>query len=97
MARLSLTSSTRPLLHTSTTIPRFLAPAAIAHQARTYAAGVPPRNSSNKQKDKKENKKRVFKTYRVDKLDKMQQFTLCDAIRYAPTKPSRSPLENGRN
>lgn len=79
LARLSLTSPARPILPQST-VPRFLAPAtatATAQQTRTYAA--------NPQKDKKEKKKRrVHKNFRVDRLDKMQQFSLCDAIRYVP-------------
>lgn len=83
LARLSLTTPARPTLQS--TVPRFLAPAATAHQVRNYAA--------NPQKDKKEKKKRrVHKNYRVDRLDKMQQFSLCDAIRYAllPCPPGSS-------
>ncbi|KAJ4388844.1 hypothetical protein N0V93_006305 [Gnomoniopsis smithogilvyi] len=74
LARLNLTTPTRPIIQS--TVPRFLAPAATSHQARKYAA--------NPQKDKKEKKKkRVYKNYRVDPLKRMQQFSLCDAIRYA--------------
>lgn len=72
LARLSLTTPARPILQS--TVPRFLAPAVTAHQARTYAVGNP-------QKDKKK-KRRTHKNFRVDRLDKMQQFSLCDAIRY---------------
>ncbi|KAF3771358.1 ribosomal protein L1 [Cryphonectria parasitica EP155] len=74
LARLSLATPCRPLLQTP--IPRFLAPAAIAQQARN-ASG---RQSGNKKEKKK---RRQFKAYRVDRLDNMQQFSLCDAIRYA--------------
>lgn len=73
LARMSLTTPTR-----STIIPRFLAPAVVAQQARTYAV--------QNQKQKKE-KKKVYKNFRVDKLDKMEQFSLCDAIRYVSQQP----------
>lgn len=76
LARLSLATPSRPLIQT--TIPKFLAPAAIAQQQTRTAAGRP--GGSGKKKDNKK-KKRQFKAFRVDRLDKMQQFSLCDAIR----------------
>ncbi|CAN8096125.1 unnamed protein product [Discula destructiva] len=82
LARLSLTASTRPLIQTTTIIPRFLAPAAVAaQQARTYAAA--PASSQQKGGKKVVKKKKQYKNYRADRLDKMQQFSLCDAIRYS--------------
>lgn len=46
-------------------------------QQTRNASGRP--SGSKKDKDKK--KKRQFKAFRVDRLDNMQQFSLCDAIR----------------
>lgn len=80
LARMSITSPTR-----TTIIPRFLAPAVVARQARTYAV--------QNQKDKKKEKKKVHKTFRVDKLDQLEQFSLCDAIRYVSQQlPPHAPI-----
>jgi len=78
---MSFTTSTR-----TTIIPRFLAPAVTGQQARAYAG-------QNSQKDKKKEKRKVHKNYRVDKLDKLQQFSLCDAIRYVDQQlPTYMPI-----
>ncbi|KUI71073.1 50S ribosomal protein L1 [Cytospora mali] len=74
MARLSLATTSRPAIQN--TIPKFLAPSIVAQQTRN-ASGRPSGAR------KREKKKRTFKGFRVDRLDGMQQFALCDAVRYA--------------
>jgi large subunit ribosomal protein L1 len=73
MARLSLATTSRPTIQS--TIPKYLAPSIVAQQTRN-ASGRP---SGPK---KREKKRKQHKSFRVDRLDSMQQFALCDAVRY---------------
>ncbi|KAL1836215.1 hypothetical protein VTJ49DRAFT_5422 [Mycothermus thermophilus] len=82
MARLSLAAPARPLLlgsaTSASTIPKFLLPAAAAtttwHQVRHASGGGGMR--------KRVKKKKAHKTFRTYDLSQMQQFSLCDAMRY---------------
>lgn len=76
MARLSLTTASRPTIQAA--IPRYLAPSVVAVAQQTRNASGRPTGAR-----KKEKKRRQHKAFRVDRLDKMEQFSLCDAVRYA--------------
>ncbi|KAL2277486.1 hypothetical protein FJTKL_15403 [Diaporthe vaccinii] len=76
MARLSLATSSRPTIQS--VIPRYLAPSVVAAAQQTRNASGRPSGAR-----KREKKRRIHKGFRVDRLDNMQQFSLCDAIRYA--------------
>ncbi|POS75693.1 50S ribosomal protein L1 [Diaporthe helianthi] len=76
MARLSLTTASRPTIQVA--IPRYLAPSIVTVAQQTRNASGRSSGARNKEKKKKQHK-----GYRVDRLDKMQQFSLCDALRYA--------------
>ncbi|KAJ9134299.1 Ribosomal protein L1 [Pleurostoma richardsiae] len=71
LARLSLTSTVRP---SATSIPRFLLPSAVS-QARHA--------SQKSSKAANTRKRKQHKAFKVEDLSKVEQFSLCDAIRYA--------------
>ncbi|GAB1314469.1 mitochondrial 54S ribosomal protein mrpl1 [Madurella fahalii] len=73
LARPSLLAPVRPAL--TSAIPRFLAPSAMASWARYASGGGGMRKRPTK-------KKKTYKTFRCYDLSPMEQFSLCDAMRY---------------
>ncbi|KAL2130247.1 hypothetical protein VTI74DRAFT_6705 [Chaetomium olivicolor] len=74
LARLNLAAPARPTV--SSTIPQFLLPSAAATPVVRYASG------GGGMRKRPAKKKKVYKTFRCYDLSPMQQFTLCDAMRY---------------
>ncbi|KAK4149978.1 ribosomal protein L1-like protein [Chaetomidium leptoderma] len=72
LARLSLTAPARPTV--ARTIPKFLLPAAAAPLVRHAGAGGMRKRPAKK--------KKVYKSFRCFDLGPMEQFSLCDAMRY---------------
>lgn len=83
MARLSLSSATRPTVISR--IPKFLAPVAAVATPSTvrYASG-----NAMKMKKRTPKKKKTYKTFRTYDLSPMEQMTLCDAMRYVRPSPA---------
>lgn len=73
LARISLSAPLRPTA--VSTIPRFLLPSAAAPLARHASGGGGMRKKTPK-------KKKVYKTFRSYDLTPMEQYSLCDAMRY---------------
>ncbi|KAB5547393.1 ribosomal protein L1-like protein [Coniochaeta sp. 2T2.1] len=82
MARLSLSTSSRPCTSSATPIPRFLLPTAghAPSQQKRFASG---NQRSGGLKKKEEKKKKTHKSFRSYDLSDQEQFSLCDAIRYS--------------
>ncbi|OIW30182.1 ribosomal protein L1 [Coniochaeta ligniaria NRRL 30616] len=81
MARLSLSASSRPSASSAISIPRFLLPlAGHASSQSRFASGS---QRAGGQKKKEEKKKKTHKSFRSYDLSDQEQFSLCDAIRYA--------------
>ena len=86
MARLSLVAPIRrPAI---STIPNFLLPSVAAPQIRHASGSGGGAGGMRKRPDKK---KKVYKTYRSYDLSPMQQFSLCDAMRYGGQPSRRMP------
>jgi large subunit ribosomal protein L1 len=89
LARLSISAAPRPTVRT---LPRFLIPSlasGVINGSRGFAAKKGPNIVSPKEKAERDarraklaKKKRRFKDFRVPDLNKLDQFTLCDAMRY---------------
>ncbi|KAK0667025.1 putative mitochondrial LSU ribosomal protein L1 precursor [Cercophora samala] len=75
LARLSLSTPTRPTV--ASTIPKFLVPSVATPQVRHASGG-----SGGGMRKKPVKKKKTYKTFRSYDLTPMEQFTLCDAMRY---------------
>ncbi|KAL2163019.1 hypothetical protein VTH06DRAFT_6855 [Thermothelomyces fergusii] len=73
LARLTLASPSRPIV--TSTIPKFLLPAATASPFVRYASG----GGGTRKRPKKKKQHKTFRTY---DLSQMEQFSLCDAMRY---------------
>ena len=79
LARLSLAATSRPTI--VSTIPRYLAPAAV--QTRWKSAGTSAMQAREREKEKMKRKRRQqrFKEYKYATPSKEEQFSLCDAMR----------------
>lgn len=75
LARLSLTTPARPT--TAPLIPKFLLPTTTVPLVR-YASG-----GGGGMRKRPPKKKKTYKTFRSYDLSPMEQFSLCDAMRYA--------------
>ncbi|KAK4656703.1 hypothetical protein QC762_206600 [Podospora pseudocomata] len=75
LARLSLSTPARPTV--ASTIPKFLVPSVATPQVRHASGG-----GGGGMRKKPVKKKKTYKTFRSYDLSPMEQFTLCDAMRY---------------